>query len=157
LGDDLLFGGDGNDILRGGPGNDALIGGSGNDLLDGGAGRDLLIGGQGSDSLAAGSGGALLIGGRTLFDDSDAALSAIVAEWSSSRSYVDRISNLSGNGSGPRSNGNTFLQTQATVFNDDSKDFLTGGPGDDWFFADFISRKRDTIAAFARLEVIEEL
>lgn len=40
IGDDRLFGFDGNDDLLGGFGNDLLVGGVGNDLLDGGFGTD---------------------------------------------------------------------------------------------------------------------
>jgi serralysin len=42
IGDDFLFGGNGNDLLSGGAGNDVILGQNGNDTLDGGAGVNLL-------------------------------------------------------------------------------------------------------------------
>jgi fibronectin-binding autotransporter adhesin len=101
-----LYGGDGNDRLKGGGGNNVLIGGSGNNMLIGGSGQDLLIGGSGSSTLIAGSGDDLLIAGTTAYDANDAALAAIMAEWTSGRDYATRIADLSGSGSGPSSNGN---------------------------------------------------
>ena len=145
---DLLFGGDGNDELSGNAGNDVLVGGDGEDELDGGIGTDILIGGLGSDNLSGGGGGDLLIGARTAYDNNASALSAVVAEWSSSRSYVDRIANLRGVGTGTRANGNTFLKAsgpQATIFEDTASDKLTGGSGRDWFFAKLSGSKKDKI------------
>ena len=72
-------------------------------------GPNLLIGGSGADTLIAGSGDDLLIAGTTAFDANEAALAAIMAEWTSGRDYATRVANLSGTGSGPRSNGNFFL------------------------------------------------
>ena len=132
-----LYGEDGNDRLNGGGGNNVLLGGAGDDLLVGGGGRDLLIGGEGRDLLIGGDD--LLIPGTTAFDANDMALAAITAEWTSGRSYNDRVANLRGTGSGPRANGNFFLTVSgpdATVFDDDEFDVLTGGSGMDWFFAD---------------------
>jgi len=64
LGNDTLFGGDGDESgmitvpfyaiaagLYGGQGSDWLDGGNGNDFLDGGAGIDVLIGGFGNDTI----------------------------------------------------------------------------------------------------------
>ena len=87
-----------------------------------------------SFDLAAGD----IIGAWTAFDADAVALSAVLAEWSSGRSYQNRIANLRGTGTGTRSNGNTFLKlsgSNATVFDDSDKDNLTGGSGRDWFFA----------------------
>jgi Ca2+-binding RTX toxin-like protein len=133
-----LYGGPGNDLLKGGGGNNVLIGGDGNDTLIGGHGRDLLIGGTGADHLVGGSGDDILIGGTTAFDSNDAALCAIMAEWTSDHDYSTRVANLRGQGSGPRSNGNFFLISSgpgATVFDDGAPDTLTGSSGMDWFFA----------------------
>ena len=58
-----------------------------------GGGRDLLIGGEGRDLLRA-VGDDLLIPGTTAFDANDMALAAITAEWTSGRSYNDRVANL---------------------------------------------------------------
>jgi hypothetical protein len=138
-GNDLLQGGGGNDVLVGGGGNDVLVGGGGDDTLIAGKGRDLLIGGSGPAHLVGNSGDDILIAGTTAFDHNDAALAAIMAEWTSARSYADRVANLSGTGSGPRENGNDFLIASgpnATVFDNGAIDVLDGGSGMDWFFAD---------------------
>jgi hypothetical protein len=132
-----LFGGDGNDRLAGGAGANVLVGGRGNDHLLGGGGRDLLIGGDGLDQLVGNGGDDLLIGGRTAFDADEAALWALMAEWTSAREYEVRVANLNGTGSGPRSNGNIFLKAAGsgvTVQGDGVEDRLTGSSGRDWFF-----------------------
>lgn len=137
-----LFGGDGNDVLIGGGGPNVLVGGDGNDLLYGGAGRDILIGGRGSDVLAGGGGDDVLIAGRTLFDDDEVALGGLLDEWTSGRSYAQRVANLTGTGSGAafaaRQNGGTFLRVAGpapSLVDDDAVDLLTGGGGSDLFFA----------------------
>jgi hypothetical protein len=65
------------------------------------------------------------IGGTTTNDNNDAALNAIVAEWSSSHVFNTRIANLSG------------LLNSSTVKDDGSRDTLDGGSGRDWFL-DFL-------------------
>jgi len=135
-----LDGGDGNDRLKGGDGNNVLVGGAGDDLVVGGNGRDLLIGGTGADKMIGNGGDDILIGGTTSYDGNQAALIAIMAEWTSSHDYVTRVANLTntGTGLGSRLNGVNFLLDQGsgqTVFNSDgSKDTETGGLGSDWFF-----------------------
>src|SRR5262249_3225288 len=83
----LLDGGGGNDTLLGGGGDDVLLGGAGNDVLYGANGRNVLIGGSGRDTLYAADGDNILIGGATAHDANQAALAAILAEWSSNASY----------------------------------------------------------------------
>ncbi len=152
-GNDTLLGADGNDLIRGGSGNDQLVGGAGNDILLGeasndtllgGDGRDVLIGGRNADTLDGGAGDDILIAGTTAFDANDAALNQILAEWTSDRSYQARVKNLKGTGKGPnfanRLNGTVYLKKsptqEATVFDDDANDSLTGSSGDDWFLYD---------------------
>ncbi|MBI4327399.1 MAG: cadherin-like domain-containing protein [Chloroflexi bacterium] len=135
-GNDFLEGGAGNDSLDGGDGADILLGNDGMDALFGGNGRDLLIGGLGSDDLKGDRDDDLLIGGETLFDSLENALLALSAEWNSGRSFDARVANLSGQGTGPRLNGNYFLQPGVTVFDDFAKDSLQGDGGQDWFLAD---------------------
>lgn len=137
----LVYGDDGNDYLKGGGGASVLVGGGGNDILVGGTSRNLLMGGLGSDLLVGGAQDDLLIAGLTAFDSHcDAALLAILNEWTSSRSYVNRFNNISGTGSGSRLNGDFFLvasnpdETRVSVFDDDSSDGLGGLLGRDWFF-----------------------
>ncbi|HUG93562.1 MAG TPA: PKD domain-containing protein, partial [Planctomycetaceae bacterium] len=135
-GHDRIAGGGGSNILQGGPGNDTLVGGSGRDLLVGGTGADRIVGNAGDDILIAGS---------LVFADLDAALFAIMAEWTSDRDYLTRIANLTGQGSGERANGSIFLiaaddpatiEDERTVVDDDDVDVLTGSAGSDWFFFD---------------------
>src|SRR5205085_2567665 len=130
-----LYGGAGNDRLTGGSGGNVLLGGDGNDTLAGGSGRDLLIGGLGADVLSANGGDDILIGGTTAFDANDAALAAVVREWTSARSYATRVQNLTdGTGSADRLNGSYFLVKGQTVFDDAFTDTLTGAAGADWLF-----------------------
>jgi Ca2+-binding RTX toxin-like protein len=139
-----LYGDDGDDRMKGGAGHDVLLGGDGDDLLVGGQGRDILIGQLGADRMVGNADDDILIAGTTDFDANDAALSAILAEWTSSRSYSERTANITGNGSGgsfaARMNGNVFLNVDAargpvTVHDDNANDTLTGSAGQDWFFA----------------------
>ncbi len=135
-----LYGGDGNDKLSGGSGPNVLLGGAGRDKLIGGSKRDLMIGGTGRDKVVGNAGDDILIGGTTSFDAWEAALYAIMSEWTSGRTYAARVANLGGTGSGPRLNGNYFLQASGpaqTVFDDGDKDTLTGSAGKDWFFANY--------------------
>lgn len=138
-----LTGGDNANILRadaftagpvtliGGGGHDVLIGGSRNDSLLGGDGRDLLIGGLGADTLNGDAGDDILLGGTSSQSSKVTALNAIMAEWTSVKSYVTRVTNLL-NGGG--ANGTTKLN--ATTAKNDSAaiDRLTGGSEVDWFF-----------------------
>jgi uncharacterized delta-60 repeat protein len=126
----LLFGDGGNDLLVGGGGSNVLVGGDGNDTLIGGSGRNVLIGGAGADKLIAGPADDLLIAGPTIFDTDLAALSDILAEWTSGSSYEARIAHLTGTAGGL--NHGTFL-TAATVRDDGARDTLSGGRGRDWF------------------------
>jgi hypothetical protein len=155
-----LYGGDGNDRLKGGGGNNVLLGGAGDDQLLGGAGRNLLIGGLGADQLVGSKSDDLLIAGPTAFDANVAALNAIMAEWTSARSFAARVANLSGSGSGPRANGNVFLLASgpgATVFDDGAVDQLQGAAGTDWYFANLSGGVTDVINGLGASGLVEEL
>lgn len=147
----ILLGGAGNDTLLGSDGNDILMGDAGNDRLEGGAGADLLFGGDGLDTLLGQAGGDLLVGERTAFDANPvasqgvntAALRAILAEWSTGRTYQQRSANISGTSSptAQRSNGEWYLRRTsntvglATVFDDEFLDNLSGGDATgDWLY-----------------------
>lgn len=137
-GDDVLVGGTLGDVLDGGDGDDLLLGGDqttdGNDTLLGGNGNDMLIGHLGADVLYGGAGADLMLADRVSFGlNLPAALFAIQAEWLSTRSYAERVANISGTGTGPRANGNYFLQPGVTVINDGAVDQLIGGTELDWF------------------------
>ncbi|MCR9292459.1 MAG: hypothetical protein NXI32_07060 [bacterium] len=132
-----IDGGDGNDTIIAGGGNAILYGGEGSDTIQGGTGRDILIGGLGRDSLIGGDGDDLLIGGATVFDRNDMALRAIMSEWSSGRSYAERVGNLMGvvgDSFFERLNGDFFLDL-TTVNDDKRQDRLYGDTGLDLFFA----------------------
>ncbi|MBX3411476.1 MAG: right-handed parallel beta-helix repeat-containing protein [Pirellulales bacterium] len=134
---DFLLGGAGNDVMNGGGGIDMLLGSAGDDSLYGGGGRDLLIGGAGGDFLDGGDDDDILIAGTTVFDDQQTALDAIFGEWTTFRPYLTRVANLTGQGTGPRRNGDIFLIGGLTVFDDASAldiDTLVGGGGNDLFF-----------------------
>ncbi len=148
-----FFGGEGNDRLKGGGGNNVLVGGTGDDLLVGGSARDLLIGGGGADRLVGSAQDDILISGTTDHDTRALALAAIMNEWTSARTYVERTANLFGNGTGDRANGLVFLTLDrywcdeymgewqiatGTVHDDDASDVLTGSAGQDWFFANMV-------------------
>ena len=133
-----LFGEDGDDRLKGGNGHDVLLGGAGEDLLSGGQGRDLLIGGVGADRIVGNADDDILIAGSTVHDSSDTALCAIMHEWTSGRTYGQRVANLSNQtvSGTSRENGVYFLLSdgsERTVLDDDAADILTGSAGQDWF------------------------
>lgn len=94
-GDDQLLGGSGHDVLCGGAGNDLVLGGDGNDWLYGGDGLDMLIGGLGDDMLPDGTDSDLTHGGTTRVDHDEAALLAILQEWTIQRSKEKWIDVLS--------------------------------------------------------------
>jgi Ca2+-binding RTX toxin-like protein len=128
-----LYGGDGNDRLKGGGGNNVLLGGAGDDLLVGGNDRDFLIGGTGADRIVGNAADDILIAGVTAHDANEAALCAVLKEWTrTDKGYADRVADLM-NGTGL--NGPIVLNT-TTVFSDSDADVLTGSSGSDWFLFD---------------------
>jgi Ca2+-binding RTX toxin-like protein len=134
----FAFGGSGGDVLVGGGGADVLVGGGGADLLYARGGRDILIGGAGADLLVGSNGSDLLVAGTTAYDANLAALSLVRAEWTSARSFAERVDNLSGTGT-TGANGPAVLRAggpSATVFADQATDTLLGGSWSDWFFFD---------------------
>ena len=143
---DKLLGGIGNDTLSGGLGADTLDGGADNDVLDGeadtdsligGTGRDLLIGGAAIDTLAGGTDEDILIGGTTSYSGNAVALTAIMAEWTSTNPYPTRIANLL---SGGGANGSTVLNATTVQNDNNAADKINGSlaaPNNtdlDWFF-----------------------
>ncbi len=165
-----LYGSDGNDRLTGGGGPSVLLGGAGDDVLQGAGGRDLLIGGTGSDIIRSAGSDDILIAGYTSFDANDAALAAVMAEWTSARSYADRVRNLRGDATSPtfasRANGSVFLAADrtygqpVTVFDDGAPDILSGGGGLDWFLANLDGdnqAKKDKITDLRSSELADDL
>ncbi|MEQ8847033.1 PKD domain-containing protein [Botrimarina sp.] len=152
-----IDGGAGDDFLTGGSGDDVLLGGAGYDLLLGRGGRDLLLGGSGGDMIVGASGDDVLISGTTSHDGSRAALDALLAEWTSGRSYAERVDNLTGDDdlSQDGLNGDTFLIAEGdlqTVFDDESTDWLLGGRGADLYFGG-----EDDISLARFWEAVEEI
>lgn len=129
-GNDMLFGGLGRDYMIGDDGHNVLVGGDGADRMSGASGRNILIGGQGRDYLHGGDGGAILIGGETAHDADEAALLAILSEWSSSRNFSDRRMRLAA-GVGA---GQFALVPSTTVEPDALSNVLETGGGEDWCF-----------------------
>jgi len=156
-----LHGQAGNDKLNGGGGSNVILGGDGADYLLGGSARDLVIGGRGADRLVGNPGDDILVAGAVRHgrvENDDAALAAILTEWTSGRDFVTRVANLRGAGTGDRANGAYFLLTSgpaATVFDDaaaDEVDLLTGTSGEDWFLhnaGDKVTTMSDTEEAAA--------
>jgi Ca2+-binding RTX toxin-like protein len=152
-GNDTLDGGGGADLLDGGDDHDILVGGDGAegavDTILGGQGRDILVGDLGvlnpkktfggADSLQGGADDDILIPAAVLPTGVDF-LTSIQSEWTSSRSYDDRVANIAGTGVGPRLNGSDFLVAGTTVVSDTTPDAtptvdeVFGGAGRDWFF-----------------------
>jgi hypothetical protein len=132
-GTNLIFGGKGVNFLYGGLGNSVLVGDGRLNYLYGGPGRDMLIGGGQFNWVVAGSGDSILVGNSTIYDNNLQALTAILAEWSSSDTFATRISRLK---SGGGLAAGYALDAQ-TVVNSHSLDLLFGGPGHDWFIDDY--------------------
>ena len=129
-----VVGGAGNDTLVGDAQGNILIGGSATNVITGGSGGSLLIGGPGRATITGGSADDILIAGTTTFDANEAALMAILQEWQrTDKTYAQRIGDLR-NGGG--FNGANKLVWGTTVLdNDTAGATLTGGAGQDWFFA----------------------
>ncbi|WP_164103950.1 S8 family serine peptidase [Candidatus Laterigemmans baculatus] len=113
----------------------SILGERGNDTLDGAKGPAVLIGGLGEDRLTAASADSLLIGGRTAYDSSDAAILALLTEWTrNDLSYSERVTRLRTGLPHPTGATPLRLLTDETVFDDETADQLTGAGGEDWFF-----------------------
>ncbi len=153
-----IFGGDNGNTIQGGSGANVLVGGLGTDKITGGSNRDLLIGGGGGDTLNGGGGDDILVGGTTSYNSNLGALESIMAEWTSSHSYTDRVKNISnGTGSVARLNGAFFLIDGWTVFEDNKADSMTGGSGTDWFFGNVDSGIVDVLTDRSYGEVVTDI
>ena len=127
-GNNLIVGGSGNDTIYGNFGSVETKHGSPSDGAEGG--QNLVVGGGGSDTIyasqmvdgAEGGHGSMLIAGSTSLDES--ALLSVLSEWTSGRTYAEKIANIAGTGTGPRNNGTDFLQAGVTLFDDSSPDDL---------------------------------
>jgi titin len=129
----FIFGQAGNDTISGGGGSDVIVGGDGNDKISGNAGRDLLFGGNNTDSLNGGADDDLLDAGTTHFDTDIASLCKLQDEWvRTDKTYAQRVTDITGGGG---LNGSVELNKNTTFSSTTVKDTLTGGSGNDLFFA----------------------
>ncbi len=100
------------------------------DLTGGDKADQLTYLGRGAARLD-GSGDDLLIGGTYLNSQDLDAVAAVLAEWTSSDSYSQRLANLH-NGVGANSQ---YMLNTLTLFDDFTVDYLTGDKDQDWFWA----------------------
>jgi Ca2+-binding RTX toxin-like protein len=115
-------------------------------VINGGTAASILMAGSGTATVNGGSGNDILIGGTSSFDSSYSALDSLLAEWQSSKSYSQRISDLK-NGGGL--NGTNTLVANTTVHGGGADTLVGKGPND-WFF-EFAN---DTILGFVPGEQI---
>jgi hypothetical protein len=150
----ILLGGSGTNTLSaaGSSANNVLVGGTGKDVLTGGTGRDILIGGGGSSTLGAGTGDDILIAGGTIYDANLTALAALMAEWDRADTYLARVQDLFGNGSGGL-NGSYLLNTE-TVVRERAISQLNDGQGSDWFWIGESGGSADKINGYTAGEVV---
>src|SRR5207248_2532964 len=110
----------------------------------------------GADTINGSGGDDIVIGGTTKYDSDQAALCAILAEWSQTGvSYTTRVSHLLGKTKGGL-NGSIFLNT-STVLDDAAIDVLMGGSGMDWFFAKQRGTTKDTVSDRGKGETLTSL
>lgn len=148
-----IDGGDGDDRIKGGSGHDVIFGGTGNDMLVGSSGRDLLVGGLGEDRIVGNADDDIIIGGQLNYALTDPQIDAIMAEWTSAKSYDIRTTTLE----------TTLLTTTGanpTVQDDSAYDVVTGSGGQDWFFVEDESSNttvRDKITDLSAAEFADAL
>jgi hypothetical protein len=95
-----------------------------------------MIGGLGKDTLYGNNDDDILIGGYTVYDYNLTALDAIMAEWSSNKSYNERVAYLSsGSGFAYQLRANATSAGARTIEDDEVTDTLYGEDGKDWFLA----------------------
>jgi len=154
-GNDVLTGGNGHDVLNGGDGNDVLTGKLGNDLLIGGIGADRLLGGSATGNTATTGDENLLIGDKTIYDVNDAALAALLTEWSNTaKTSAARIATLR---AGVAYLGGTAkLVANTTIVNDNAVDQLFGTNSFTWFWniSPTTSVTKDVITGKRLLDIV---
>ena len=142
-----LFGGEGNDWIRGGKGDDVIVGGSGNDFIGGYNGRDLLIGGDGTDFVIGHRQDDILVSGSYTGQNDLASLRAIMALWTGTNSYTDRVASLSP------------LLNDTTVSDDDNFDLLLGLQGQDYFLyndnQDLTDQRRNELMTDTEIDFLD--
>jgi Ca2+-binding RTX toxin-like protein len=134
-GTNLLDGSGGNDAIFGGAGNDTLLGNIGNDFLDGQLGADSMVGGAGDDSYVVTSAGDIVdeLTGGTGNDTVISHLRDINIDSTFNANMKGLIEHVTLGGGALNATGNALgniLRGNA------SQNVLTGGMGNDTFFAD---------------------
>ena len=128
LGTDILYGGAGNDLLYGGAGTDTAYGGTGNDTIYGGTESDKLYGEEGDDLIFGEAGNDTIDGG----DGQDAIWGDVGADILYGGAGNDVIRGGADSDKIYGDAGNDILFCGAGT-----KDYMTGGAGQDQFVIDF--------------------
>lgn len=136
-GNDEISGNAGNDSMRGDDGNDSLDGDAGDDIAEGNHGDDIVVGGAGADVLYGGEGQDILISGTATAFDTEAGRLALIQEWSSSKTLLQKVTLIRSGVGTPK----VTLKRGVNVKDDGSKDKLQkidlqekGGTEIDWVF-----------------------
>jgi len=119
LGNDLIYGNEGNDYLVGGYGNDIIYGNQGLDLIAGGTGADTLFGGQNGGEPTEDVRGNLRMqdGTESIFGGSGNDL--IYGNFGNETIYGGSLTN------------DTIYEDDDTIFGGQGDDTISGGPGGD--------------------------
>jgi RTX calcium-binding nonapeptide repeat (4 copies)/Beta-propeller repeat len=137
-----VWGGAGANSLTGNAQGNVFVGGGNTGVITGGSGRSVLVGG-GTDQLAGHSDSDLLIAGALGSALNEATLPLVLQEWQRTDiGYGKRITDLEYGGG---QHGSTVLTWGTTVIGDNGGATLTGGPGQNWFFANLHTGIKDTI------------
>jgi hypothetical protein len=137
-----VWGGAGADSLTGNAQGNVLVGGGNTGVVTGGSGRSILVGG-GADPLVGHSDSDVLIAGAPGSALNEATLPLVLQEWQRTDiGYGKRLTDLEYGGG---LNGTALLTWGTTVIGDAGGATLTGGPGQNWFFANLHTGTKDTI------------
>jgi hypothetical protein len=99
--------------------------------IQGGSGDNILIAGDNAATLVDGGGQDILIAGTTDYDNNDAALMAILTEWSNpNEDFATKVSNLT-----TGANGLPALNSNTVHWNGGGSQLVGNADGLDWFFA----------------------
>jgi hypothetical protein len=137
-----VWGGAGANSLTGDAQGNVLVGGGNTGVITGGSGRSVLVGG-GANQLVGHSDSDLLIAGALGSALNEATLPLVLQEWQRTDiGYGKRITDLEYGGG---QHGSTVLTWGTAVIGDNGGATLTGGPGQNWFFANLHTGIKDTI------------
>jgi Ca2+-binding RTX toxin-like protein len=154
----ILIGGSGSDTLIGSSTRSmVIVGGAGNDTITGGSQRDILVGGVGADIIRGGGGQDIVIGGGIAQSTAVSRLGSLLSEWTSSRSYQQRISNLRGE-TQTGVNGSSYLSATSPIGNtlesDSGVDRLFGEGDLDWLLGSLQDMMPDWTSDLERRDLL---